>query len=99
MELSQPVPRANPSIAWTKLPDGAVLFAPDSEIYYSMNQVGALIWELLPQAALDMDSLCQAVHEAFPGERIEQIRMDVEELLNELVTNGLVTSTEQAAVA
>jgi hypothetical protein len=97
--MSQVVPRVNPSVAWTKLPDGAVLFSPESEVYYSMNQVGALIWELLPQAGLDMTALCLAIRERFPDESLEQIAFDTDELLGDLARNGLVTGLETPSAA
>lgn len=97
--MSEPIPRARSTIAWTKLPDGAVLFSPESEVYYAMNQVGALIWELLPQGALDLNTLCLAVHERFPDAALEQIREDVAELLKELEQNGLVTRAESSSAA
>jgi hypothetical protein len=96
---SESIPKARPTIAWTKLPDGAVLFSPESEVYYAMNHVGALIWELLEERALDMDSLCLAVHERFPDEAIDQIRGDVAGLLKELEQNGLTTAVKRSSAA
>ena len=97
--LPHPIPVARPTIAWTKLPDGAVLFSPESEVYYAMNNVGALIWELLPQTFDDLDALCLAVHDRFPDASIDQIRDDVVDLLNELAQNGLVTTAPEIAAA
>ena len=54
------------TVAWIKLPDGAVLFSPETEIYYGMNSVAAAIWELLPQAGGPIDMLCSAIGERFP---------------------------------
>lgn len=96
---SDSIPRALPTIAWTKLPDGAVLFSPESEVYYAMNQVGALIWELLDERDLDMDSLCLAVREHFPDGTIDQIRDDVAELLKQLEQNGLVAAVRHSSAA
>ena len=84
------LPSARSNVAWTKLPDGAVLFAPETEIYYAMNGVAALVWELLPQHADSIDALCAAVGEHFPEARPEQIRDDVVELLDDLNRSGLV---------
>lgn len=76
-----------------------MLFSPESEVYYAMNQVGALIWELLAERDLDMDALCLAVRERFPDETIDQIRDDVAELLNQLEQNGLVTGVKRSSAA
>jgi hypothetical protein len=76
-----------------------VLFSPESEVYFAMNSVGALIWELLPQASQDLDSLCLAVREKYPDASIDQIREDIVALLEELAQNGLVTSADRTAAA
>ncbi len=64
-----------------------------------MNQVGALIWEMLPQDGLNVEALCRAIHERFPDESFEQIRSDAEELLDELARNDLVSDIQPAALA
>jgi hypothetical protein len=64
-----------------------------------MNHVGALIWELLDERDLDMDSLCLAVHERFPDATIDEVRGDVAELLNQLEQNGLATAVERSSAA
>ena len=86
------LPSTRSNVAWTKLPDGAVLFAPETEVYYAMNGVAALVWELLPQRADGIDGLCAAVGERFPDAAAEQIRDDVMELLDDLNRSGLVDS-------
>ena len=92
MEL--PLPKARPNVVWTALPDGAVLYATDSELYYGVNSVGALVWELLPPATPSFEALCRVVHERYPDADLEQIRGDVRELLDELHTFGLVQHLE-----
>jgi Coenzyme PQQ synthesis protein D (PqqD) len=91
------LPSARSNVAWTKLPDGAVLFAPETEVYYAMNGVAALVWELLPQHADSIDALCAAIGERFPDATPEQIRDDVVELLDDLNRSGLVESTAIAS--
>ena len=91
--------RPKPTVAWTQLPDGAVLFAPDSEVYYSMNHVAAAIWELVANQGLTLDGLCEQMQLRFPEADSAEIRNDVEELLRDLVTNGLMLEAEAARVA
>jgi hypothetical protein len=88
-----PVPR--PSVVWINLPDGAVLFSPETEVYYGLNNVGAVIWEQLGKRVQNMDLLCDAVHEQFPDATREQIHADVLELLGDFANNDLVESTEE----
>jgi hypothetical protein len=97
LPLTHAIPRARPTIAWTQLPDGAVLFSPESEVYYAVNQAGALIWELLAsgEGAYDLDGLSRAVHERFPDAGLEQIRNDVEEILSDFAQNQLLAEPER----
>lgn len=96
--VTTPLPSVRSTVAWTKLPDGAVLFSPETEVYYAINGVAAMIWELLPQTSDGVDALCRAVAERFPDTPPEQIRADVVDFLNELERSGLVESlaTESA---
>lgn len=82
-----PVPRS--TVVWVRLPDGAVLFTPEDEVYYSMNAVASMIWEALPGVA-DLDALCSSVRQCFPDVETDQIRSDVTALLDELAEAGLV---------
>jgi hypothetical protein len=84
------LPIARPTVVWTALPDGAVLFSTETEVYYSINTVGALVWELLPSDGMTLDALCDVVREHFPGAPLAQIRGDVVELLADLERCGLV---------
>ncbi|MDB4870325.1 MAG: hypothetical protein JWL97_1329 [Gemmatimonadales bacterium] len=80
---------------WINLPDGAVLFSPETEVYYGLNNVGAVIWEQLREGIPSMDLLCEAVQERFPDATLDQIRADVLELLGDFSENGLVDSVEE----
>lgn len=76
--------------------DGAVLFSAPEEVYYGLNRVGALVWDLLPQSG-SLDELCRGVRESFPSVDLETIRTDVTELLEDLERYGLVTSNGRAS--
>ena len=80
---------------WINLPDGAVLFSPETEVYYGLNNVGSVIWEQLRERIPTMELLCDAVHERFPDATLEQIRADVLELLSDFSENGLVDSVDE----
>jgi hypothetical protein len=82
-----------------KLPDGAVLFAPETEVYYGMNPVAASVWELLPDSADSLDTLCSLVQERFPDATIDQIRVDVAALLEDLERAGLVAGEKRESAA
>jgi len=92
--MEMPLPQAHPNVVWTALPDGAVLYATDSELYFGVNSVGALVWELLPPVSTSFEALCRAVHERYPDVDLAQIEGDVRELLDQLRDHGLVHHPE-----
>ena len=87
------LPSVRSTVAWTKLPDGAVLFSPETEVYYAINGVAALNWEHLSQTGDSVAALCAAVSERYPGTPTEQIRVDVVDFLGDLERSGLVESS------
>jgi Coenzyme PQQ synthesis protein D (PqqD) len=97
--LSESLPVARPGVVWVKLPDGAVLFVPETEVYYGMNVVATSVWELLPQAADKLDNLCCLVQERFPDAELDQIRADVVALLDDLERAGLTEASGAQPVA
>jgi len=86
-------------VVWVQLPDGVVLFVPETEVYYGMNAVAASVWELLPQASDSMDRLCSLIHERFPDAQIEQIQADIAALLDELGQAGLTQPPDAKSAA
>jgi len=84
------LPRPHPSVVFQKLDDGAVLFAPDTELYFGLNPVGTLIWEHLPPRTSTFDELHAAIGSMFPEVPADTIRADVDELLRTLLTEGLL---------
>jgi hypothetical protein len=85
------LPLPLPSVIFQRLDDGAVLFAPDTEIYFGLNDVGAKIWELLPPKSDSLTDLCARIAEAYPDADHLMIEQDVTELLSQLLAEGLVT--------
>jgi len=83
------LPIANSSVVFQKLDEGAVLFAPETEVYFGLNDVGALIWELLPPRNHTLEELCESVSARYPEVPLATIRSDVAELLAQLIADGL----------
>jgi hypothetical protein len=84
------LPRANPSVVFKPVTDGAVLLHVGDEVYFGLNAVGARVWELLPPASSSLEEICAAILNDYPDAPEEQVRADVTELLNELLKSGLV---------
>lgn len=85
-----PVP--NPSVIYKALSEGAVLFSTEEEVYFGLNEVGALVWESLPPVRETLDDLCAVVAARYPDAQPDMIRADIAELLADLAANGLVVS-------
>ena len=54
--------------------------------YYELNQTGLLVWKALARG----EDPAAAVENAFPGVDAERLASDVDGLVNELVSAGLV---------
>lgn len=85
------------TVVFQRIDDGAVLFAPATEIYFGLNEVGARVWELLPPVSDSLDALCAQLAVAYPGVESAVLRADVEELLGQLLAEGLVAPPSAGA--
>lgn len=86
------LPAPHPTVICQQIEDGAVLFAPVTEIYFGLNEVGAKVWQLLPPVSSSLDELCQRLAADYPDVDEPTIRADVVELLTQLAAEGLVVS-------
>lgn len=84
------LPTPSPTVVFQQLEAGAMLFAPESETYFGLNEVGALVWRQLPPVGSSLDALCDALAARYPEVTRDQIRADVVELLAALLREGLV---------
>jgi hypothetical protein len=84
------LPVAAADVVYKALPDGAVLFSSESEVYFGLNAVGARVWELLPPTTSTVGELVAELAKAYPDADVETIQGDVTELLEELQRQGLV---------
>lgn len=84
------LPAPHPDVLCRAVSEGAVLLHTTEEIYFGLNEVGLMIWELLPPASGTMGEMVDTLSGRFPEVDAAEIRTDVEELLKELEENGLV---------
>ncbi len=89
------LPVAAPDVVYKTLPDGAVLFSSDSEVYFGLNAVGARVWELLPPASDTVAQLVEALGSHYPDVDPATIQADVSELLENLERQGLVRARSE----
>jgi hypothetical protein len=85
------LPRKRDGVQFRAVPDGAVLYSKEHEVYYGLNQVGTDVWGLLPPVTATLDELCEKLATRYSDVGIDVIRADVEEMLQELVSHGLLT--------
>jgi len=82
----------------SKVIDGeAIIINLANGVYYSMDKVGALVWDLL-QTGHSLEEVISAVSSRYDVER-EQAEAHVRDLVQELVQENLVVSTENGAAA
>lgn len=93
MATPSPLPKPNPAVVFREVEDGAVLLHTESEVYFGLNPVGSRVWQWLPPRSSDLGELTARVREEYPDSDPEQVREDVEELLETLEEHGLVVRT------
>jgi len=82
----------------SKVIDGeAIIINLANGVYYSMDKAGALVWDLL-QTGHSLEEVISAVSSRYDVER-EQAEANVRDLVQELVQENLVVSTENGAAA
>lgn len=67
--------------------EDTVILDVDGNTYYSLGEVGSLVWELLAQPRT-IDEVCEAVIDRYDVEST-QCHADVEALLADLLAHGL----------
>jgi len=84
--------KAEKSVVFTDLDDGSgVLLHLESKFYYSLNPTASFIWRLLEEKEeLSRDKILQEVMENFEVEP-EQAEKDVDEFIENLLKEGLIS--------
>lgn len=93
--MSIRLPAKSPTVVFKEMDEGGVLFCSRTEVYFGVNQAGAIIWDLLPEAggagAGALDAVVDALQAAFPEVSREQLDADAREFLRALEENELAT--------
>lgn len=84
------LPCGRSSVVLKEVPEGAILFSTDTEVYFSLNPVGLRVWRLLHNDHRTMDEVVTALQKAYPEVSREVLARDVQGLLDDLSGNGLV---------
>jgi len=84
------------SVLWRELDGETILLDPQAGCSYNLNPVGTLIWKLL-DGQHDAETIVAAICEAYEVEP-EQAWQDVQRLLDDLLTNRLVSLSSPSPV-
>jgi hypothetical protein len=84
------LPTRKVGVTFKEVTDGAVLLSMEDEIYFGLNEVGSQIWQLLPPRLETFDDLCSEMSRLYPDVDPEVLRIDLDELIEQLVKGGLV---------
>jgi hypothetical protein len=87
------LPTRNPKVIFKALATGAVLYSTEEEVYFGLNPVGVRVWELLPPAHETLDEIVRVIAAEYPEVGQDVIRVDVSELIDELVKLGLALAS------
>lgn len=91
--VSMPLPVPHPDVIVRTLPDGSVLFHPQTEVYFGLNETGTVIWQALQAGASCEEALVGAVRGRWPDAPATEVVCHVRELLADLSVEGLVVDT------
>lgn len=90
------LPRPADGVVYSRVSEGGVLLATEEEVYYGLNEAGARAWEGLREAGT-VGELCSRLRDAYPDVDPATLRADVEELLEDLVRQGLLVEPSDPA--
>lgn len=90
------LPRPRSTVVYRDLPEGAILFCTATEVYYSLNPIGARIWRLLPPTCSSEEEVVARLSAEYPEINLGKIAADVRRLLDDLIGNGLVDAQRAA---
>ena len=90
------LPRPRKSVVFREVPEGAILFCKETEVYFSLNTIGVRVWRLLPPTCSSDEEIVTILSADYPDINLGTISGDVRRLLSDLLGNGLV-EIERAA--
>lgn len=86
----------NSSVLWRELDGEAILLDPQAGCSFNLNPVGTLVWTLL-DGQHNTEDIVAAICNAYEVEP-EQAGQDVQQLLDNLLTNKLVNNASPSSV-
>lgn len=85
--------RQNPAAEAAPLEQGLMVLEPGSRKFCALNETSSLLWARLGEPA-STDELAQYIVDHFQGVTLAQARGDVESLVAEMTSLGIVVAVE-----
>ncbi len=94
------LPKPSAAAVFKPMAEGGVLFSSESEVYFGVNRVGAVIWDMLVSCDT-LEEMIANLTARFRDVEPARISKDVNTFLSDLLANGLVESppTDDASSA
>ncbi|MCE6991605.1 PqqD family protein [Dyadobacter sp. CY323] len=73
----------------SKVAGETVILNHNKGAYYGLDEVGVVIWDALEQGPQTIDSLCEAVTNAYEVDS-DTCKADIDHLMNDLISEKLV---------
>jgi hypothetical protein len=84
----------NPDVVYTNIENDIVMMLPEDGSYYSINEIGTEIWNLLSAKPSSLEALCRYVQEHYEVTE-EQSIVDISTFLNTMLEQKIVIRQEQ----
>ncbi|HRY28452.1 MAG TPA: PqqD family protein [Elusimicrobiota bacterium] len=89
MRIGQAVGRHAKHVAWRKVDDEVVILDLETSVYYSLNETGSKIWELIGKG-LSEEAIAEEVAEDY-GQKVATVKKDVSAIIKKMKKENLVT--------
>lgn len=85
----------NPEVTYTQIDQEMVMLEPEKAVFCNLNPMGSVLWSLLKNSALSLETLCNHIHQHYEVTE-DQCVKDVTQFINEMVALNLLMVTNDA---
>lgn len=82
----------NIEVAYTQIDQEMVMLEPEKAVFCNVNPIGSVLWSLLENSALSLETLCNHVHQHYEVTEA-QCAEDVKQFIIEMVALNLLMVT------
>ncbi len=92
VDIQSPIWQHAKHVTWRKVGDEAVILDMDSAIYYSIEDPGLRIWELIGEGK-SVEAIVGLIIEEYDG-REDEVRKDIDQLVKQLQDEGIIERSD-----